>query len=224
MLVQGIAGDKNAIGYFGYAYYVENKDKLKAVPVVPRQGRAVAPTRDARERHLPAAVAADLHLRQQEGGRRRGGEFVEFYLDRTPRHWSRRSGTSRCRARPTSWRNATSGAARTGTVFGGHAGRRRDRGAAQGGRPTELQERTEEGPRALPAPFASFLYWAERAGGAQRARPWRATASVTSRRRHRGTGGVRPARRPRRERDRRVAADLAAAARSVITTAASSTS
>lgn len=33
ILVQGVTGDKNAIGYFGYAYYAENKDKLKVVPI-----------------------------------------------------------------------------------------------------------------------------------------------------------------------------------------------
>lgn len=33
VLVQGVTGDKNAIGFFGYAYYLENKDKLKAVKV-----------------------------------------------------------------------------------------------------------------------------------------------------------------------------------------------
>lgn len=33
VLVQGIAGDRNAMGYFGYAYYAENKDKLKLVAV-----------------------------------------------------------------------------------------------------------------------------------------------------------------------------------------------
>jgi phosphate transport system substrate-binding protein len=32
-LVQGVAGNKYAIGYFGYAYYVENKDSLKVVPI-----------------------------------------------------------------------------------------------------------------------------------------------------------------------------------------------
>jgi phosphate transport system substrate-binding protein len=32
-LVQGVAGDANAIGFFGFAYYVENKDKLKIVPI-----------------------------------------------------------------------------------------------------------------------------------------------------------------------------------------------
>ena len=29
VLVQGVSGDKYSIGYFGYAYYVENRDKVK---------------------------------------------------------------------------------------------------------------------------------------------------------------------------------------------------
>jgi phosphate transport system substrate-binding protein len=33
VLVQGVTGDKNSIGYFGYAYYLENKDNLKVVPI-----------------------------------------------------------------------------------------------------------------------------------------------------------------------------------------------
>lgn len=33
VIVQGVASDKNAIGFFGYAYYLENQDKLKAVRV-----------------------------------------------------------------------------------------------------------------------------------------------------------------------------------------------
>ena len=32
-LVQGIEGDKGALGYFGYAYYLEQKDKLKALSI-----------------------------------------------------------------------------------------------------------------------------------------------------------------------------------------------
>jgi phosphate transport system substrate-binding protein len=32
-LVQGVQGEKNGIGYFGYAYYAENKDTLKIVPI-----------------------------------------------------------------------------------------------------------------------------------------------------------------------------------------------
>jgi phosphate transport system substrate-binding protein len=33
VLVQGVAGDQNALGYFGYSYYVNNKDKLKVLAV-----------------------------------------------------------------------------------------------------------------------------------------------------------------------------------------------
>lgn len=33
VLVQGVQGDKNAIGFFGYAYYLANKDTLKAVKI-----------------------------------------------------------------------------------------------------------------------------------------------------------------------------------------------
>ena len=33
VLVQGIAGDRGALGYFGYAYYIANTDKLKLVAV-----------------------------------------------------------------------------------------------------------------------------------------------------------------------------------------------
>jgi phosphate transport system substrate-binding protein len=33
VIVQGVSGDEDALGYFGFAYYAENKDKLKLVPV-----------------------------------------------------------------------------------------------------------------------------------------------------------------------------------------------
>lgn len=35
VLVQGVSGDEYALGYFGFAYYVENKDKLKALSIAP---------------------------------------------------------------------------------------------------------------------------------------------------------------------------------------------
>jgi len=43
VLVQGIAGDKYAMGYFGYAYYEENQDKLKVLAIDNGKG-AVTPT------------------------------------------------------------------------------------------------------------------------------------------------------------------------------------
>ncbi|GMB07616.1 PstS family phosphate ABC transporter substrate-binding protein [Thermolongibacillus altinsuensis] len=45
VLVQGVAGDKNAIGFFGFAYYLENKDKLKVVPIDAGNG-PVEPTHE----------------------------------------------------------------------------------------------------------------------------------------------------------------------------------
>ena len=41
--MKGVEGDANAIGYFGYAYYVENSDKLKAVEIDGGKG-CIAPT------------------------------------------------------------------------------------------------------------------------------------------------------------------------------------
>lgn len=43
ILVQGVAGSKSAMGYFGYAYYLENKDKVNIVPIVNGNGEAVEP-------------------------------------------------------------------------------------------------------------------------------------------------------------------------------------
>lgn len=43
VLVQGVSGEKFAIGYFGYAYFEENKDKLKLVPIDGGKG-PIAPS------------------------------------------------------------------------------------------------------------------------------------------------------------------------------------
>jgi phosphate transport system substrate-binding protein len=43
VLVQGISGDKNSLGFFGYAYYYENAEKLKALAIDGGDG-CVAPT------------------------------------------------------------------------------------------------------------------------------------------------------------------------------------
>ena len=45
VLVQGVAGDDNALGYFGFAYYEENADKLNVLAVDNGEG-CVEPTKD----------------------------------------------------------------------------------------------------------------------------------------------------------------------------------
>lgn len=44
ILVQGVARNVNALGFFGFAYYAENKDKLKGVAISWKGGPAVEPT------------------------------------------------------------------------------------------------------------------------------------------------------------------------------------
>ncbi len=45
VLVQGVAGEKGGLGYFGFSYYEENQDKLRAVQIKnPKTGQCVAPS------------------------------------------------------------------------------------------------------------------------------------------------------------------------------------
>lgn len=45
VLVNGVAGDLNALGYFGHAYYIENSSKLRPVPIDAQKGKGpVDPT------------------------------------------------------------------------------------------------------------------------------------------------------------------------------------
>jgi phosphate transport system substrate-binding protein len=44
VIVQGVETNKNALGYFGYAYYVENRERVRAVPIVNKAAKAVMPS------------------------------------------------------------------------------------------------------------------------------------------------------------------------------------
>src|SRR3954462_13070748 len=44
VLVQGVSRDVNALGYFGFAYYTENRDKLRAAKIASKSGQAVEPS------------------------------------------------------------------------------------------------------------------------------------------------------------------------------------
>jgi phosphate transport system substrate-binding protein len=33
VLVNGVAGEKYSLGYFGYAYFLKNKDRLKSLAI-----------------------------------------------------------------------------------------------------------------------------------------------------------------------------------------------
>ncbi len=87
VLVQGVARDKNAIGYFGYAYYAENKDKLKAVTVVnPATGKPVVPSEKSVEdgSYAPLSRPIFIYVNAKSADKPEIREFVEFYLKQGP--------------------------------------------------------------------------------------------------------------------------------------------
>ena len=84
VLVQGVAGTEGAIGYFGYTYYEENADSLKAVADRRRQRLRRALGRDRPGRRVHPAVAPAVHLRQatpRTTTTRPSTEYVDFYIE-----------------------------------------------------------------------------------------------------------------------------------------------
>jgi phosphate transport system substrate-binding protein len=82
VLVQGVSRDVNGLGYFGYAYYIENKDKLKAVPIVNEKGQPVEPSMDAvlKGTYSPLARPIFIYVNARSLGKPEVKEFVEYYM------------------------------------------------------------------------------------------------------------------------------------------------
>jgi phosphate transport system substrate-binding protein len=85
VLVQGISSDPNALGFFGLAYYVENQDKLKAVPIQPAEGGdPVAPSVEAARdgSYQPLSRPIFIYVNKAAADESEAvRQFVEFYLD-----------------------------------------------------------------------------------------------------------------------------------------------
>jgi phosphate transport system substrate-binding protein len=83
VLVQGVARDVNAIGYFGFAYYAENRDKLRAVPIVEKPGKpAVAPSEASvlDGSYQPLSRPIFVYVNAKSLGKPEVKEFVEYYM------------------------------------------------------------------------------------------------------------------------------------------------
>jgi phosphate transport system substrate-binding protein len=85
VLVTGVAGDVNAISFFGYAYFVENQDKLKALEVDGGSG-CIAPTEATINDNSYTPLSRPLFIYPDVGKAKTRPEmkaFVDFYLDNT---------------------------------------------------------------------------------------------------------------------------------------------
>jgi phosphate transport system substrate-binding protein len=82
VLVQGVSRDVNGLGYFGYAYYLENKAKLKAVPIVNDKGKPVEPSMEAvlAGTYTPLARPIFIYVNAKSMAKPEVREFTEYYM------------------------------------------------------------------------------------------------------------------------------------------------
>lgn len=83
VLVQGVAGDINAIGYFGYAYYAENTGKLKALPIVEKEGKpAVSPSPETviSGTYQPLARPIFIYVNAKSLAKPEVKKFIDFFM------------------------------------------------------------------------------------------------------------------------------------------------
>ena len=82
VLVQGIRGDRNALGYFGYAYYAENMDKLKLVAVDSGEGCMIPSVETIADgTYSPLSRPLFIYVSRTSLSRPEVKAFVEFYME-----------------------------------------------------------------------------------------------------------------------------------------------
>ncbi|MGL5197014.1 MAG: PstS family phosphate ABC transporter substrate-binding protein [Chroococcales cyanobacterium] len=85
IIVQGVAGDVEGLGFFGYAYYQENRNKLKLVAIDSGEGCiAPGPETIADNRYQPFSRPEFIYINKSQAERPDVKAFVEFHLN--PNH------------------------------------------------------------------------------------------------------------------------------------------
>jgi phosphate transport system substrate-binding protein len=82
VLVQGVSRSPNALAFFGYAYYQENKDKVKGLPISWKGGKAVEPTEAnvLNGTYQPLSRPIFIYVNAKSLARPEVKSFVEFYM------------------------------------------------------------------------------------------------------------------------------------------------
>jgi len=85
ILVQGVSGDDGSLGYFGYAYYVENTGKLKLVAIDNNNGKCVLPSPETIKsgEYQPLSRPIFIYVRKEAAERPEVQAFVKFYLSKS---------------------------------------------------------------------------------------------------------------------------------------------
>lgn len=82
VLIQGISGDRYALGYFGFAYYLENQDKLRAVAIDGGQGPILPTPKTINDgSYAPLSRPIYIYLNAASLDKPQVADFVRFYLE-----------------------------------------------------------------------------------------------------------------------------------------------
>jgi phosphate transport system substrate-binding protein len=89
VLVQGVSGNVGGMAYFGYAYYEENKDKLRAIPIIAKGSTTpVLPSPEAvmNGTYQPLSRPLFIYVNATAAAfRPEVKAFVNFYLENAPK-------------------------------------------------------------------------------------------------------------------------------------------
>ena len=84
LLVQGIAADSEALGYFGYTYYMTNSDKVRAVPISKTENAADAIAPDLESirtgKYAPLSRPLFIYVTKKALAQPHVAEFLKFYM------------------------------------------------------------------------------------------------------------------------------------------------
>jgi phosphate transport system substrate-binding protein len=82
ILVQGVGGTTGSLGYFGFSYFEENTDALKAIAIDEGEG-CVEPSVDTAMdgSYAPLSRPLFIYVKNESLARPEVADFVEFYLD-----------------------------------------------------------------------------------------------------------------------------------------------
>ncbi len=87
VIVMGVSRNKNALGFFGYAYYEENKDKIKGLPISWKGGKAVAPSGPnvLNGTYQPLSRPIFIYVNAKSLARPEVKAFAEYFMKEAPK-------------------------------------------------------------------------------------------------------------------------------------------
>ena len=86
VIVQGIESNKNALGYMGFAYYIAQTEKLKAIAIIGKTGPVMPSAENVLKGiYQPLSRPLFIYVNEAAAKRTEVKEFVDYYLTEGPK-------------------------------------------------------------------------------------------------------------------------------------------